>query len=100
MVAGGAGLLTVGGLLGERSALVALALLTLLACLGVLGVRENKPISRTDAFVKKPSGTLRDELREALAAFRAMAAPRVRAVLVVAFTFKLGCNLWPGVLCN
>lgn len=98
MVAGGAGLLTLGGLLGERGALVALSALTLFACLGVLGVGEPNPVSSSTTGERKPSGTLRDELREALAAFRAMATPKVRAVLVVAFTFKLGLHAAAALL--
>lgn len=99
MVAGGAGLLTLGGLLGERRALVALSLLTLFACLGVLGVGETKgPVASSVERGSGASGSLRDELREALTAFRSMATPKVRAVLVVAFTFKLGLHAAAALL--
>lgn len=95
MVMGGAGLLTFGASLGERHALVGLAATIALASLGALLVTEGKAIERAEE-VKKT--TFRAEVDIALHTFRGMWRPKVRAVLVVAFTYKLGLHMAASLL--
>ncbi len=101
MVAGGAGLLSLGGVLGERAALFGLAGLTLVACVGVLGVGERRPSEpggAPSAAPPPPREGREGEVRATLAALRSMARPEVRTVLIVAFTFKLGLHAAAALL--
>jgi len=98
MVMGGAGLLTFGATLGEGRALVGLAATIALASAGVLLVtprRTGAPPAPASAATKT---TLREEAAVAWKTLRAMVRPEVRAVLVVAFTFKLGLHVAASLL--
>ena len=91
MVAGGAGLLSLGGLLTERVALLALAALVAIAAIGVAGVGEPAP-----AATPAPTHPYRQAPRAGWASVRVAATsmfrPAVRRVLVVAFAFKFGLH--------
>ena len=96
MVAGGAGLLSLGDRLGERRAILGLALLVLVTSLGTTLVGERAGGAGGDAAAggdePRASTSLRSELSAAWSALRAMLRPEVRAVLLVAFGYKLGLH--------
>ena len=95
MVAGGAGLLSLGDRVGERQAILGLAGLVLVASLGTTLVGERADEGTAPSPLAAPAGTsssLRGELSAAWAALRAMLRPEVRAVLLVAFGYKLGLH--------
>ena len=115
MVAGGAGLLSLGFLLSERIALLGLAALVALAAAGTLFVGERpQALEALDLReAKKPrasvaqAGSAAPEVQagsaapEAHGTWRAlvsMVRPEVRTVLVVAFTFKLGLHTAAALL--
>lgn len=94
MVAGGAGLLSLGGRLGERTAILGLAGLVLVTSLGttLVGERVGEDAAPPHGASDAPSTSLRGELSAAWSALRAMLRPEVRAVLLVAFGYKLGLH--------
>lgn len=95
MVAGGAGLLSLGGRLGERNAILALASLVLVTSLATTLVREDAPRGGVHAA---PPTSFRGELRAAWSALTSMLRPEARTVLVVAFGFKLGLHAAAALL--
>lgn len=97
MVMGGAGLLTFGASLGERPAMFALAATIAVASAGALFVTERPTDLPPDATPEKKR-TFRDEARAAWATLRRMVRPEVRAVLVVAFVYKLGLHTASSLL--
>lgn len=97
MVAGGAGLLSLGGLLSERVALLTLAGLVAAAGVGVLVVGERAaPAPAADPY--RQASAPQPAWAQPLATARAMLRPPARRVLVVAFAFKLGLHAAASLL--
>ncbi len=100
MVAGGAGLLSLGFALGERGALLGLAGLVVVASLGTMLVGE-RGASATPSEPPAEHAVPKKKTNEARATWTALVAmvrPEVRTVLVVAFTFKLGLHTAAALL--
>lgn len=94
IVAGGAGLLSLGGLLSERTALLLLAALVAIASLGVLAVAPGRVAIET-AREPGAQGTEWSKIRASLAS---MTQAPVRRILVLAFGFKLGLHAAASLL--